>query len=237
MQTPDKLFTKDLSSFAQDEIRILFDRYQRIAALFGNDVKIRVPHAKECSKETITFAYERLSPTVEDVLFQESVVSDDVWRLAGEALGRIHRIDRTTAEDFGFVCGDFATKNMSLQKDVLVMFDLEPPPNKSGESFRAFVYNTAYFDVARFLLSVLQSHSFARPWRFWKNHSAAIRLFLESYTQTSGFSLSSEVLMCALRQSFVEWYADVRGGWMKKQMKGFAVRLSLWLHRYVYHSI
>ncbi len=237
MQTPDKIFRKDLSSFTQDEIRILFDRYQRIDVLFGNDVKIRIPYAKDCSNESITFAFERLSPTVEDILFQESVVSNDVWSLAGEALGRIHRLDRTTAEDLGIVCGDFATKNMSMQKDVLVIFDLEPPPNKSGESFRAFVYNTVYFDMARFLLSVLMSHSFARPWKFWKNHSAAIHLFLESYTRASGFSLSSEALVRALRQSFIEWYTDVRGGWIKKQMKGFAIRLSLWLHRYVYHTI
>lgn len=237
MQTPNNVFVKNLSSFTPEEVRFLFDRYQIIFAVFAKEERMHVPRALSYTETSITFTFETLSPTIADLLFEGKRCSKNVWRLVGEALGCIHRSDRNSVNDNGIVCGDFATKNMCLRTDGLMIFDVEPPPNMSGASFEKFTHNTIYLDVSRFIFSILNSHSYTKPLRFWKNHSVMIKTFLDSYQTATEFSIGPVLLRKSLEQDFSEWNAELKHSLLKRSVKSLTVRISLWLHYYVYRCL
>jgi len=232
----NKTYTKQLANaFSSDQIGLIFQNNKRYKEASLKIKNVFIPDVISHDHTSITFEYvDCLSPLLRDLWFSDQRWDTGLVGELGALLGNLHSEQGKICDSNLYLHGDFVPHNIVVRDGCFVVFDIEPPTHR--RLFNTFYYGSRYTDICSMLFSLLTTHSYKKPWKFFRNKKAMVESYLTGYKVGSNFNLESDVLKKYLFQELSKWHFDrsLQHGWFIKNVKYCFLQVVLFVQMRLY---
>lgn len=213
----DNLFIKKINYFNKEQAERIFENNQRFFSYSKDISDLKI--AKPINFVGENFVFERLANTDHDLSYQlhrGKMWDKNIFFRVGKTIGKLHGVQGDLTQKI-YLHGDFVPHNIIVAKDLITIFDIEPPG--TFDNFDYFFFNFNYVDLASFIFFTLFSHFFKTPWKFFHNKSEFVKAFLLGYCSVNNFVVNKKELNKYLLAERKKWLRERRHSWLKKTLK------------------